>query len=72
MKQLCENRKAILTRIHYDELNWYICADFNVVAKITGISVAKLIFPASYAYGASEQERIIMYAKGWPIQDNIE
>lgn len=68
MKKSCENLKAILTNIQYDNHNCRICGDFNDVAMLTGLQLgyAKICcFLSLWTFRARTEHHV---RKDWPMK----
>ena len=72
MKELYKNLKAVLTSIQYDDHNWHICADFQVVAMVVGLQLGYTKLCCFLCLWNSRARAEHYVPKDWLIRDEIE
>ena len=72
MEKSYENLKRIITSMQYDELNWHICADFKVVAMLTGLQLGYFNFYYFLCLCNSRARAEHHICKDWSIRDEVK
>ena len=72
MKESYENLKTILTSILYNVHKWHVCADFKVIAMLTGLQPGYTKFCCFLCLWDSRARTEHYVRKHWPAKDEIE
>jgi hypothetical protein len=69
MRETYENLKEILQCIHYDDHKWAICADFKVIAILTGLQAGYTKYCCFLCLWDSRNRAQHYTKKDWPMRD---
>ena len=69
MRENYENMKEILQWIHYDENQWAICADFKVIAILTGLQLGYTKYCCFICLWDSRDRAHHYKRKDWPVRN---
>ena len=72
MKESYENLKTILTRIQFNVHKWHVCADFKVIAMLTGLQPGYTKFCCFLCLWDSRARTEQYVRKHWPARDEIK
>lgn len=72
IKESYENLKTILTSVQYNNHKWHICADFKIVAMLTGLQPGYTKFYCFLCLWDSRARTEHYVSKPWPVRDEIE
>lgn len=72
MKESYENFETILTSTQYNDHKWHVCADFKVVAMLTGLQPGYTKFCCFLCLWDSRARTEHYVRKDWPVRDEIE
>ena len=72
MKKSYENLKTILTSIQYNVHKWHVCADFKVIAMLTGLQSGYTKFCCFLCLWDSRARTEHYVRKHWAARDEIE
>lgn len=72
IKESYENLKTILTSVQYNNHKRHICADFKIVAMLTGLQPGYTKFCCFLCLWDSRARTEHYVRKHWPVRDEIE